>query len=364
MIFDYTLFYVIVGSLVIGALSGLMSVYIIFRGRSLIGDVISHAALPGIMIIFLISGSKQIYWLLLGAICSSFFALWLIHHIIANKKVELDAAFALTLSTFFGFGVLLLSYSQKIETLDQAGIQIFLFGQASSLLASDLWLMLGIFCIIAIIIFFFWKEWKLLSFDPEYMSSQRFPTRMMSFLLDGLLIVSIVVGLKAVGVVLMAAMVIAPAAAARQWSSSFFWICLLAIFFGGTIAASGAFISSLWGKTPTGPMIVLLLTFLVILSVFFAPHQGLLEKWIKQQRKKNLFLLQITLQHFYALSLQHQNKYHAHSAKVLQTMGEVTALKKELKAMQNLGWIEYVAGTKWKLTKKGVQIAKQKGFGL
>ena len=362
MTFDYTYLYVTLSSVVIGALSGLMSVYIVFRGRSLIGDVISHAALPGIVLIFLLSGSKEIYWLLLGAMGSSFLALWLIHQVIIHKKITLDAAFALTLSLFFGFGVLLLSYSQKIETLDQAGIEIFLFGQASSLLHSDLLLMLTIFVFICLVIILFWKEWKLLVFDPEYMASQKFPVQIMNFLLDGLLIVCVVIGLKAVGVVLMAAMVIAPAAAARQWSSSFVWITLLAVFFGATSGAAGAFFSNLWEQTPTGPTIILLLTSLVICSVFFAPHKGLLEKWIKQHKKRNIFLMRITLKNFYALSLQHKSKYHAHSIKVVEAMSQINPLKKELEAMQNLGWIKQVSKEEWQLTQKGLQIAKQKSF--
>jgi manganese/zinc/iron transport system permease protein len=362
MIFDYTTFYVILGSLVVGALSGLMSIYLVFRSRSLIGDVISHAALPGIVIAFLFFGSKEIYLLFIGAVISSFLALWLIHQIVAHKKIHLDSAFAIILSVFFGFGVLLLSHAQKIEGLDQAGIQIFLFGQASSLVHSDLWLMIGIFCFVAAVILLFWKEWMLMSFDPEYMSSQRFPFQLMSFLLDGLLIISIVVGLKTVGVVLMAAMVIAPAAAARQWSSSFALIALLAIFFGGFAGASGAFLSSLWENTPTGPTIILVLTTFVMFSVFFAPHRGILEKWIKNQRKKNLLLMQITLQNFYALSLQHKNEYHAHSVKVIEKMSKMSSLNKELEAMQNLGWIKHVGQTDWQLTKKGIQLAKKKFF--
>ena len=358
---DYTTFYVVLGSLVIGALSGLMSIYIVFRNRSLIGDVISHAALPGIVLVFLVFKTKEIYLLLLGAIIFSFLALWLIRQIIIHKKIELDSAFALTLSIFFGFGVLLLSYSQKID-VEQAGIQVFLFGQASSLVHSDLWIMLIIFFVISIIILLFWKELKLLSFDKEYMASQKFPVKTMTFLLDGLLIIAIVVGLKTVGVVLMAAMVIAPAAAARQWCSSFLGIAFLAIFFGGFAGVSGSFLSSLWKNTPTGPSIILVLTFLVIFSVFFASHRGLLGKWIKIHKKKNLFLMQIALQNFYALSLQHKSQYHAHSSKVIAEMSNQTSLNKELETMENLGWIEHAEDTNWRLTEKGLQVVKQKPF--
>ena len=117
--FDYTTFYVILGSSIKGGLSGIISIYIVFRDRSLLGDVIAHAALPGIVLAFLIVQSKEILWLLTGAIISSLFSLWFIHKIIQYKKIKLDTAFAVILSVFFGLGVLsykLLTKSRRIRT--------------------------------------------------------------------------------------------------------------------------------------------------------------------------------------------------------------------------------------------------------
>ena len=358
MSFDYTIFYVLMGSMIVGALSGLMSAFIVFRGRSLIGDVIAHTALPGIVVAFLLFDSKEIYILLVGALGSSFFALWLIHQISFHRRVKLDASFSLILSVFFGFGVLLLSYVQKLEKLDQAGLQIFLFGQASSLIRADFFLMLQVFLFVSFCIILFWKEWKLLSFDPEYMLMQKFPVAWMKFFLDGLLVLAIVVGLKSVGVVLMAAIVIAPAAAARQWSSSFLFIVCLAILFGSLAGISGALVSSFWENTPTGSVIIFFLTFLVVFSVFFAPRRGFLQKWLQIQKKKNLFLMEIALKNFYALSLQHKDSYHSHSVKVIEKMTEIHSLKKEMQAMKSLGWVEQIDDFHWRLTKKGLKIVQ------
>ena len=230
--FDYTTFYVVLGSSIIGCLSGIISIYIVFRDRSLLGDVIAHAALPGIVLAFLILQSKEILWLLTGAIISSLFSLWFIHKIIQYKKIKLDTAFAVILSVFFGLGVLLINYSQKVEGLEPAGVEIFLFGQASSLIQSDIILISVLSILVIIVVLLFWKELRFLSFDPEYMEILKFPVRKISLLLDMLIIISIVIGLKTVGVVLMAAMVIAPAAAARQWTSSYVLLTLLACFFG------------------------------------------------------------------------------------------------------------------------------------
>lgn len=356
MSFDYTTFYVILGSAIFGSLSGIMSIYTVFRGRSLLGDVISHSSLPGVVLAFLIIQSKNISWLLLGAIISSIFGLWLIHQIIQYKKIKLDAAFAVILSVFFGLGILLINYSQKIPHLDQAGIQIFLFGQASSLIKSDILLIAFIAVIIIFLIIFFWKELKLLSFDSEYMTILKFPVRWISLLLDLLIIIAIVIGLKTVGVILMAAMVIAPAAAARQWASSFSLLAILSLLFGLLAGALGAWISSLWERTPTGPIIIIILTIMVFFSICFAPNKGILEKWFRYRKRKQQLLMRIILQNIYALSIQHKDKYHPHSEKVISAMSQLISIKTELKLMQNIGWIKRVYNKEWCLTKKGIKV--------
>ncbi len=357
--FDYTTFYVILGSSLIGGLSGIISIYIVFRDRSLLGDVIAHAALPGIAFAFLITQRKEILWLLAGAIVSSLFSLWLIHKITQYKKIKLDAAFAVILSVFFGLGVLLINYSQKIERLDTAGVEIFLFGQASSLIRSDIILISIMSILIISVVVLFWKELRFLSFDPEYMAILQFPVRKISLLLDMLIIISIVIGLKTVGVVLMAAMVIAPAAAARQWTSSYLLLVLLASLFGTSAGGLGALMSSFWVQTPTGPAIIIVLILIVFFSLFFAPRKGLLEKWFQYRSRKHQFLAKLLLHNLYALSLQHKNSFHVHSEKVLKNMRQNRSIKSELYLANNLGWIANAGKEHWRLTSKGVKVAKQ-----
>ena len=356
---DYTTFYVLIGASLIGGLSGIISIYIVFRERSLLGDVISHAALPGIVFIFLLTQTKNIGLLLLGAIISSILSLWLIHQIIQYKKLKLDAAFAVILSVFFGLGILLLSYIQKTAIPEQAGLQVFLFGQASSLIQSDIVLLFWITSIIIFLVLLFWKELKLLSFDAEYMTILHFPVRYLSILLDLLIVIAIVIGLKTVGVILMAAMVIAPAAAARQWVSSFSLLALLSFIFGSTAGGLGALISSFWIKTPTGPIIIIILTTIVLVSISLAPKKGLLRKWFEYHKRKQQFLLKLVLQNMYALSLQHKNPHHPHSEKVIGSMSQISSIRSELKQMQNLGWIKLVENNKWQLTEKGINQSKQ-----
>ena len=297
-----------------------------------------------------------------GAIISSLFSLWFIHKIIQYKKIKLDTAFAVILSVFFGLGVLLINYSQKVEGLEPAGVEIFLFGQASSLIQSDIILISILSILVIIVVLLFWKELRFLSFDPEYMEILKFPVRKISLLLDMLIIISIVIGLKTVGVVLMAAMVIAPAAAARQWTSSYVLLTLLACFFGTIAGGLGALMSSFWDHTPTGPSIIIVLTTIVFLSLFFAPRKGLLEKWFQYRSRKNQFLAKLFLQNLYALSLQHQNFFHAHSENVIKNMTQNRSIKPGLYLSHNLGWIQDAGNNHWRLTSKGVKIAKQQYY--
>jgi manganese/zinc/iron transport system permease protein len=131
-----------------------------------------------------------------------------------------------------------------------------------------------------------WKEFKLLSFDPEFASSLGFPTRLLDIILTSLIVVAIVIGLQTVGVVLMSAMIVAPAAAARQWTERLSIMVLLAGIFGALVGVLGAITSSLVPRLPTGPTIVLFLTGIVVVSLLFAPERGILARMRRQARQK------------------------------------------------------------------------------
>src|SRR5690606_34652657 len=120
----------------------------------------------------------------------------------------------------------------------------FLFGQAATMLERDVAVIAGLGAIALIAVFLFWKEFKLLSFDPEFGASLGMPMRAIDVLLTTFLVIAIVIGLQTVGVVLMSAMVIAPAAAARQWTNSLSVMVLLSALFGAIAGVTGALISS------------------------------------------------------------------------------------------------------------------------
>ncbi len=215
---DYTLRTVALGSAALGITSGSLGSFAVLRRQSLLGDAISHAALPGVAIAFLLTGSKAPLVLVLGAALAGFLGTLLVLGVTRTTRVKYDSALGIVLSVFFGFGLVLLTFIQRRPDASQAGLDRFLFGQAAGLLQRDLVTMAVLGAAALALMLLTWKELKLLAFDPDFGSSLGFPMRALDVLLTSLLVVAIVIGLQTVGVVLMAAMVIAPFAAARQWT--------------------------------------------------------------------------------------------------------------------------------------------------
>ena len=284
--FDYTLMIVGIGAALLGSVSGALGSYAVLRRQSLLGDAISHAALPGIAIAFLLTGSKAPLILILGAAIVGWLGTLLILSIVRLTRIKYDSALAIVLSTFFGFGLVLHTLIQRTGNANQAGLDTFLFGQAATILARDV-LTIGILGGVAIIIMLiFWKELKLLIFDEGFAASIGLPIRALDILLTSLLVIAIVLGLQAVGAVLMSAMLVAPAVAARQWTNRLSLMIFLAAGFGALAGVSGTIISSTAARIPTGPTIVLCATVLVGISIAFAPNRGLLWNRMRQQRNR------------------------------------------------------------------------------
>ena len=284
--FDYTLMIVASGAALLGAVSGSLGTYAVLRRQSLLGDAISHAALPGIATAFLLTGSKTPLILVLGAAIAGWLGTLLIMSIVRMTRIKYDSALGIVLSTFFGFGLVLHTLIQRTGNANQAGLDTFLFGQAATILDRDI-LTIGILGGAAIIVaFIFWKELKLLVFDEGFAASIGFSVRSLDILLTSLLVIAIVLGLQAVGAVLMSAMLVAPAVAARQWTDRLSLMMFLAACFGAIAGVSGTIISSSASRIPTGPTIVLCATVVVGFSIAFAPNRGLLWDWIRQQRNR------------------------------------------------------------------------------
>jgi manganese/zinc/iron transport system permease protein len=283
---DYTLRNVALGSALLGIVSGVLGCFAVLRRQGLLGDALAHAALPGICIAYLLTNSKAPIVLLLGAAMAGWIATILLLQIVKQTRISEDSALGIVLSVFFAFGIVLLTFITKRNDANQSGLDKFLFGQAAALIEENVITMAILGGIALAIVFVLYKEFKLLAFDSAFAQSLGFSTTVLSVLLTSLIVIAVVIGLQTVGVVLMAAMLIGPAVAARQWTNKLSVMLVLAALFGAASGIAGALISISDAGLPTGPMIILSLTAIVIVSLFFAPERGLVWDSMRRARQR------------------------------------------------------------------------------
>jgi len=351
---DYTLRTITLGTAILGAVCGMLGSFAVLRKQSLLGDAISHAALPGIAIAFLITGAKDSNVLLIGALISGLIGTFWIRGIISKTHLKSDTALGLILSIFFGFGMLLLTFIQKQPNANQAGLDKYLFGQAATLIESDVWLMAIVTGVCLFVVLLFWKEFKILLFDADYTKTLGFNTKFIDILITVFIVIAIVLGLQTVGVVLMSAMLLAPAAAARQWTNSLSVMVFLAALFGAFAGVFGTAISASQNNLSTGPVIVIVASVFVLFSFIFSPSRGLLFKQIRFIKNRRDLQLHKTLAFMYRIAETHDDITHPHAVKILNNFQGYTR-----GTLQKLVDRNYVSldGNQWSLTQEGFKTA-------
>ena len=360
LFFDYTLRTVALGAVILGIVSGMLGSFAVLRKQSLLGDAISHAALPGIVLAFLLTRQREPAVLMLGALTAGWLATLFMLAITRTTHIKNDTALGLVLSVFFGLGLMLLTFTQRLPDATQAGLDKFLFGQAATLLQRDVVTMAVIGVIAIGLLVLFWKEFKLITFDPEYAASLGFPVRVLDVLLTTLLVIAIVIGLQTVGVVLMSAMIVAPAAAARQWTDRLSLMILLGGLFGAIAGVSGTLISSSAERLPTGPIIVLCISAIVVFSMLFATNRGLLWNWLRSRQNSRKLRARAVLADLSTLAMQHPNQDHGHAIAVLRAMStNPDGVSHALRQLQERGHAREVSHDVWALTDEGLAQASQ-----
>lgn len=355
---DYTLKIVLLGTGLLGAVSGALGAFAVLRKQSLLGDAISHASLPGVALVFLITGTKQAGLIVFGAFLAGWIGTLLVQVIIKNTVVKHDAALGIILSVFFGLGLVLLTYIQRLPTSSKSGLTSFLFGNASALLAEDIKVIAWLGILVLVVLMAFWKEFKLLSFDQGYGHSLGMPTGKIDILLTTCIVVSIVIGLQTVGVVLMSAMIIAPAAAARQWTDKLGVMVGLSALFGMVSGVCGSLLSGTISHLPTGPTIVLIVSTIVFISLLFAPNRGIVFGWIQDQSRRRNIRAKTMLANLLLFSESETDPFHPHELSALTAIGRGPATR-AMKELKEKGLVVNPEGDRWALTETGLVEAKK-----
>jgi manganese/zinc/iron transport system permease protein len=282
LLFDPNFRWVLIGSMLLGTGAGILGCFAFLRRRALIGDALAHATLPGVCLAFLVTGSKHPLVLLVGAGITGWLGVRAVESIVRHSRIKEDAALALTLSVFFGAGIVLLTRIQKSGSAAQAGLDKFLFGQAASLVSSDVWLLGGVTLVLIAAVVLAFKEFKLVAFDPSFASTIGWPVGAIEALLSMLTVLAVTVGLQLVGVVLMAAMLVTPASAARYWTDRLGVMVWLAGLFGAIAGAAGAVVSVVAPRMPTGPWTVVAASALFVVSLLAAPRRGIIMRAVRR----------------------------------------------------------------------------------
>jgi manganese/zinc/iron transport system permease protein len=300
---EYNTQVVLAGTSLMGVCAGLVGSFAVLRRRALIGDTLAHAALPGLCLAFLVVGHRSLPAMLFGALLSGLVGVLVITALRFGTRIKEDAAMGIVLSVFYGAGIALSRYIQNQSTAgSKAGLESYILGKPAGMILQDVLLIGGTTLVCLLLIVLLYKEFKVVSFDSEFASVQGWPALRIDLLLMAMIAVAVVIGLPAVGVVMMAALLIIPAAAARLWTQRLAMMLVIAASFGAVIGGAGTLLSAEFAGLPTGPVIVLLGSGLFVISLLIAPQSGFLARWFDARQFRARIAEQALLVELYDLT--------------------------------------------------------------
>lgn len=228
---------ILTGALVAGS-CGLLGTFLVLRRMSLLGDAISHAVLPGIAIAFLLSGSRAVLPMFLGAAAFGLLTTLLIETMHRRLRVQEDAAIGIAFTALFAVGVILISAWAGNVDLDQ---ECVLYGEiaytpwdvfivkGTDMGPRPVWILGFVFLLNLLLISLLFKELKLSSFDPALAAALGFNAALLHYILMGAVSLTTVASFESVGAILVVAMFIVPGASAYLWSDRLKTILVLAV---------------------------------------------------------------------------------------------------------------------------------------
>lgn len=279
---------VVLGVMMLGAASGLIGSFLLLRKQSLLGDALSHATLPGLGLAFAAMSSlgldgQYLPGLLLGAATTGVLGVLFVLAIGRTTKLKDDAAMGIVLSVFFGIGIVILRMIQNIPGQTSAGLESFIYGKTASMITSDFVLIAITLSFCLLVTFLARKELVLLCFDPSLAATQGWPVLFLDLLLMALVATVTVVGLQAVGLILIIAFLIIPATAARFWTNNLRHLLWLATFIGALSGWLGASLSAVFANFPAGAVIVIAAASFFLISMLFGKARGVIPRFLRQR---------------------------------------------------------------------------------
>ena len=359
LLIDYNTRLVVVATSVLGAASGLVGSFLLLRKRSLIGDALSHATLPGVCLAFLLMSKlggygKWLPGLLIGAALTGLIGVGCVTLIRKHTRLKDDAALGIVLSVFFAFGVTLQKLITSLGTGDAAGIDSFIYGKPASLVLSDLILIIVAATVAVGLCLLFMKEFTLLSFDEGFAAAQGWPTGRLDAAMLALVTLVTVIGLQAVGLILVIALLITPPAAARFWTESLPKMLAIAAVIGAISGWLGASLSAIYDDLPAGAVIVLVTSAAFFLSMLFGSSRGVIVRLLQQWRLRRTVERQHLLRAIYEIQDAGDDPLPVSFSSIASMRSWSPArLRKLLRQAQRREQIAGHAGNRWQLTESG-----------
>lgn len=360
-----------IGSMLMCLAAGLVGAVVFLRKQSLLGEALSHAAYPGVIIGVMVAGAFSLdasnhtllaSLIMAGAFVTALLGMLSIFCLVNFLKVKNDVALCFVLSTFFGIGLTLASQVQFTYSSLYQQIQVYLYGQAATM--SDIHIKIYAFLALSIIIaaITFLKELEIIIFDRDYAESLGIRVRFVDGLFLILIVLAVVIGIRSVGVVLMSAMLIAPAAAARQYTNKLYRMLSLSAFFGMVSGYFGNYFSvegtelfashfsDVHISLPTGPMIVLVAATICIFSLLFAPERGMLLRYLRVARFRYQCISENILKAIWREGAENP----IHAKELAQHLGISSFYMHFLMAqLVRQGWVERIELHMYRLTNAG-----------
>jgi len=316
---DPSVRYAIMASLLLGTCCGLLGGFIVVRKMALMGDTLGHAVLPGVALGFLWTMNKDPMAIFIGATITGLLGTMVVHWIHTTTHIKEDSAMGLVLSGFFAIGICIFTMIQRLPIGNKAGLDKFMFGQAAAFSTSDLIMIAVVTAFASLLILLFYKEFLVTSFDHGFARSIGMPARFFHYLLMLLLAFSVVVALKAVGIVLVSAMLVTPAATAYLLTDRMHIMLIYSSLFGMLAGVSGAFFSYLGNSLPTGPFMIVAASSLFTIALLFGNRYGIIPRWIRHVERNRRIQIENTLKAVYQIRERTQFKTEGVS---LQQLGE------------------------------------------
>lgn len=265
-----------VGTALIGLVAGGMGAFLYLRRQSLMSGVIGHSATPGVMGAFILVSllapgmdARSLPVVIVGALCTGLLAALLANRIARTTRVGIDTTMAVILSLFLGGGLMLLEVIQNSHLKNKGGIEDFMFGNATRLSNADVRTIAVVAVLVFVTLALLWRPFSIMTFDHTYARALGLPLRWLSPALFGLIALAMVVGIKAVGLILMVAFAVFPPVAARQFTRTLIGMTVASALIGAGSAVLGTYVAVALVNAPTGPVIVLVLGAVVALSLLW-----------------------------------------------------------------------------------------------